>query len=127
MGHKRDKRRKKHKNKENEDCNVNEELMEQLAEGVFTELGERRLLARKPDGEIAFELNLVASMIIAVLVTIFLFPVMIGIIIWSFTQKVQFEVIREITEEEAELIDNLETQDTLIGSVDGESTRLIRT
>lgn len=121
------KHNKKHKNKD-EKCNVNEEFMEQLAEGIFTEMGKRRLIARKPDGEIAFELNLIASMVIGALLTIFLFPVIIGVLIWSFTQKVQFEIIREITDEEVQLLENVETHNTVMGvryeSGDGEATLL---
>ena len=126
MGHKHDKKHKHHKNKnKDEDWNVNEEFMEQLAEGVFGELKKRRLLARKTDGEIAFEFNLAGSIIGGALLTIFLFPVIIGIVIWSYTNKVQFEVIRDITDEEATLIDDIDSQNTLIGAVDGEPTRLL--
>lgn len=118
--------KKKHKKNKSKDCDVNEEFMEQLAEGVFSEIGKRRLLARKPDGEIAFELNMTASLIIGLLLTIFLFPVIIGFVIWSFTQKIQFEVIREITDEEAEQLGDIETQNTVVGihyeTGDGDAT-----
>jgi|GEM_PF-1882570 len=118
-------------NEKDEESKAKEEFYGQIAEGVFEALGERRLLARKPDGDIAFELNLAASIIIGVLLTIFLFPVIIGIIIWSYTQKIQFEVIMDISDEEAEQLDNLETQNTIIGmsydNADGEATLIQQT
>lgn len=110
----RKKHHNKHKNKD-EDCKVNEEFAEQIFKEVLERAKERRVLIRKPTGEVVAEMPVVAGIFLTVVFTIFLFPVVIIALIAGYKEKVRLDIITEISDEEATRIEQLEHQQTVTG------------
>ena len=109
-----------------------EEYNNEFAEAVFKELCEesrkRRVIVREESGEIKAELPLPAGIAIVIILSIFMFPLVIIALIAGYRNKMQIEVIRDISEDEEILLDTLEQQNTLYGIQyepgDGQATLL---
>lgn len=113
----------------NSECGMDDKFAEEVAKEVFKDVMEktdqRRILARKADGEIVFEVSMKKGLIALVLLSIFLFPAVVIGAIASYVEKIHFSIIREISDDEAQ---HLEAQDTIIGEQpyemgDGEHTQ----
>ncbi len=127
-------KKKKHKDKNDKDCGIDEKVAEEVAKKVFSDVraktDERRILARKPDGEIVFEISMNKGLVILTLLTIFLFPAVVIAAIGSYIEKIHFSIIRELSDDEAGLLETVDGDHTLVGvqyeTGDGDRTQLVK-
>jgi hypothetical protein len=123
---------KKHKHamfkKDDKNCDVDEEVVKEIFGEIVKETHKRRILVRKPSGEIVFELPVTVSVVLLAVVSIFFFPVLIIAAIGGYRAQLQLEIIRDISDEEAQLFDTLEQNDTILGvqyeTGDGQATMI---
>jgi len=117
---------RKHKKHKEDDCQVNEEFMEELFSDLAEKAKKRRIIIRKPTGEIVLDMPLIASGCLLTATSILFFPVVIVAAIAGYYAKLRVDVITELTEEEAQMLETMEQQHTLHGlqyeSGDGQTT-----
>lgn len=127
-------KKKKHKDKNDKECGIDDKVAEEVVKKVFSDVraktDQRRILARKPDGEIVFEISMNKGLVILTLLTIFLFPAVVIAAIGSYIEKIHFSVIRELNDDEAELLETVDGDHTLVGvqyeTGDGDHTQLVK-
>ena len=101
---------------EDEECGVNEEVMEEIFKEVYGQAKKRRIMIRKPDGEVVADMPLVVSICLLIATVFLFFPVFIIALIVGYHKKLQVDVIAEVSDDEAQLIETADNRDTLIGA-----------
>lgn len=97
------------------DEEVVKEIFKEVSKDFLDKTTKRRLIVRQPSGEIAYEMPVLVGVAAFTAGTIFLFPAVVIALIYGYRAKLQLEVIRDISEEEAEILATLERQDTIHG------------
>ena len=118
---------KKHKKNKDENYQVDEEFMEELFSDLKEKAQKRRVIIRKPTDEIVVDMPLIASGCLLTATSILFFPVVIIAFIAGFYAKLRLDIITELTDEEARMLEEMEQQqNTLYGiqyeSGDGQAT-----
>ncbi len=116
--------------KNDKDCNYDKQVAKEIFETISKDFKERtekrRLIVRKPTGEISLELSVAAGVGLSIAALCFFLPGVIIALIYGYHNKLQLEVISHISEEEASVIDRLDHDNTIYGVQyemgDGQST-----
>ena len=96
------------------DEEVAKEIFSQVSKDLLDKITKRRLIVRQPSGEIVHEIPVLATLIATILCFIFFFPALIIAVLYGYHNKLQLEVIRDISEEDHRLAE-VEHHDTIHG------------
>lgn len=117
---------KKFKHKKDENYQVNEEFMEEVFSDLMEKAKKRRIIVRKPNDEVVIDMPLIASGCLLTATSILFFPITIIALVAAYYNKLRVDVISELTDEEAEMLDAIERENTVYGiqyeSGDGHAT-----
>jgi hypothetical protein len=112
--------KQKHKTMDtpDKDCEVDEhvkEVFKEVSKEIHNEAKKRRIIVRNASGDIEHELPVTAGVGCLAVVSVFFFPAIIIALIHGYRSQLRLEVIRDFSDEEAEMLDTLEHSDTIHG------------
>jgi len=104
---------------DDKDCGYDEEVIKEifstLSQDFKDRTEQRRLIIRKPSGEIAIEMPVAGGIFVSIIALCFFLPGVIIALIYGYHRKLQLEVISHISDEEASMVGTLEHHDTMHG------------
>ena len=105
--------------KNDKECDYDKEIVKEIFSTISQDFKDhtqqRRLIVRKPSGEIALEMPVAVGVVLSIAALCFFLPGVIIALIYGYHNKLQLEVISDISDEEASMIDMLENHDTVHG------------
>lgn len=106
---------KKHKHKLFKKDEINQDVAEEVMKEVFQEMQKRRIIIRKPTGEIVIDVPAIASFGVMIVALCFFLPILIFAVLASYYAKLRFDVVTEVRDEEDYIIDAVGKDNTVMG------------
>lgn len=97
------------------DKEVVKEIFSKIGEDFKDRTQKRRLIVRKPSGDIACEMPVAVGVGLSIAALCFFLPGVIIALIYGYHNKLQLEIISQISDEEASMLEQLEQHDTIHG------------